>query len=55
MSVFPIVLFGLAGVLLGGAWSLKRQGAPITASALLGVLAVMAAAAGVLRLSLGGE
>jgi hypothetical protein len=55
MSIVPVVLFGLAGVLLGGAWSLKRQGAPTTASALLGVLAVLAAAAGVLRLSFGGD
>jgi hypothetical protein len=53
-KVLPIVLLGLAGVLVGGAWSLRRQGAPAGSVAVLGLLAVMAAGAGVLRLVFGG-
>ena len=49
-SVLPIALFALGGVLLGGAWSLRRQGAPMSTVIVLGVLAALAVAAGVLRL-----
>jgi hypothetical protein len=49
-SVLPIALFALGGVLLGGAVSLRRQGAPLAAVAVLGLLAVLAVVAGVLRL-----
>jgi hypothetical protein len=41
---------GLAGVLLGGAWSLHRQGAARANVALLGVLAAVALAGGILWL-----
>ena len=49
-NVLPIALFALGGVLAGGAYSLRRQGAPTGAVVVLAVLAVMAVAAGVLRL-----
>ena len=49
-SWFPIILFGLGGVLAGGAVSMRRQGAPTMAVVLLGLLALMAVAAGALRL-----
>jgi len=49
-SVLPIVLFGTAGILVGGAWSLHRQGAARSAVVLVAVLAAVAAAAGVLWL-----
>ena len=47
---FPIILFALGGVLVGGAVSMRKQGAPTMAVELLGLLAVMAVAAGALRL-----
>ena len=47
---FPIILFALGGVLVGGAVSMRKQGAPTMAVVLLGLLAVMAVAAGALRL-----
>ncbi|MEH1126070.1 hypothetical protein [Micromonospora sp. CPCC 206061] len=49
-SVLPVVLFALAGVLVGGAWSMHRQGAAKGAVGLVGVLAALAAAGGVLWL-----
>lgn len=49
-SILPIALMGLAGVLVGGAWSLHRQGAPRTNVILLGVLALAALAGGILWL-----
>jgi hypothetical protein len=52
-GVLPIALFALGGVLVGGAVSLRRQGAPGVAVALLGVMAVLAVAAGVLRVVYG--
>jgi len=54
-TLLPVALFALSGVLLGGAWSLRRQGASTGAVALLGVLAVLAAAAAALRLVYGGD
>lgn len=54
-NALPIALLGLAGVLVGGAWSLRRQGAPGASVVVLALLAVMAAAAGVLRLLYGGS
>jgi hypothetical protein len=54
-NVLPIALLGLAGVLVGGAWSLRRQGASVVSVVVLGLLAVMAAAAGLLRLYYGGS
>lgn len=53
-SLLPIVLFALAGVLVGGAWSMHRQGASRGGIALVGGLAVLAAAGGVLWLVPGG-
>jgi hypothetical protein len=44
------VLLGLAGLLLGGAISMYRQGAGKPMVILLSLLAAVAAAAGVLRL-----
>jgi membrane protein DedA with SNARE-associated domain len=49
-SVLPVALFGLAGVLVGGVWSLYRQGASRVAIAVVGLLALLAAVAGVLWL-----
>ncbi|MFI6757779.1 hypothetical protein BDK92_1438 [Micromonospora pisi] len=43
-------LFVLAGVLVGGAWSLHRQGATVGVVVFVGVLALMATAGGVLWL-----
>ncbi|MBF9133579.1 hypothetical protein I0C86_32275 [Plantactinospora sp. S1510] len=48
--VLPVVLFALGGVLIGGAWSLHRQGAPRGALWIVGALAVLATAGGVLWL-----
>jgi hypothetical protein len=45
-----IVLFVLAGFLLGGAWSMRRQGAGSSVVALLAVSGVLAGVAGLLRL-----
>ena len=49
-NVLPIALFALGGVLVGGAYSMRRQGASTAAVVLLTVLAVLAVVAGVLRL-----
>ncbi|WFE29372.1 hypothetical protein O7623_09340 [Solwaraspora sp. WMMD791] len=51
----PVALFALAGVLVGGAWSLHRQGAGRGTVALAAVLAVLAAAGGVFWLLPGGD
>ena len=47
-SVLPILLLGLAGLFVGGAISLYRQGAARTLVIVLGLLAAVAATAGVL-------
>ncbi|MEU4678104.1 hypothetical protein [Micromonospora sp. NPDC023737] len=49
-AVLPILMLVLAGVLVGGVWSLHRQGAPRSAVLLTAVLAVLATAGGVLWL-----
>ncbi|GIG90008.1 hypothetical protein [Plantactinospora endophytica] len=49
-AVLPVALFALGGVLIGGAWSLHRQGAPRRALVIVGVLAVLATAGGLLWL-----
>ncbi|GAB3142190.1 hypothetical protein GCM10027290_16110 [Micromonospora sonneratiae] len=49
-GALPILLLALAGVLVGGAWSMHRQGASVKAIVLVVLLAVLAAASGVLRL-----
>jgi hypothetical protein len=43
-----IVLLAIAGLLLGGAWSLQRQGKPKVAVGIVGALAVLALIAGLL-------
>lgn len=53
-SVLPVVLFALAGVLVGGAWSVHRQGASRGVVIGLAVLAVLAAGGGILWLLPGG-
>jgi hypothetical protein len=45
--VVPIVLLALAGLFVGGAISMHRQGASQVAVAVVGFLAVVAGAAGV--------
>lgn len=47
-TVLPILLLGLAGLLVGGAISLRRQGARWPAVVGLAVLAAVTALAGVL-------
>ncbi|SCG46685.1 hypothetical protein [Micromonospora coxensis] len=49
-SVLPTLLLILAGVLVGGTWSLHRQGAPRGAVVITGLLAVLATIGGVLWL-----
>ncbi|GIJ77750.1 hypothetical protein SAMN05443287_111154 [Micromonospora phaseoli] len=49
-GVLPTLLLILAGVLVGGALSLHRQGAPRGAVVVTGLLALLATAAGVLWL-----
>jgi hypothetical protein len=49
-AIWPIVMLGFAGVLLGGAYSLHRQGAGKVAVSILGGLAVLAGIGGVLWL-----
>ena len=49
-SVLPIVLFGLGGLLAGGAVSVRKQGAGPVPVVALGALAVLAVAGGVLWL-----
>jgi hypothetical protein len=49
-AVLPTLLLILAGVLVGGAWSLYRQGAPKGAVVLTALLAVLATVGGVLWL-----
>ncbi len=49
-TLLPILLLGLAGILVGGAVSMRRQGAGRGPVVVLGVLAVVAAVAGVLWL-----
>ena len=48
--VLPTLLLILAGVLVGGAWSLYRQGAPRGTVVITGLLAALATVAGVLWL-----
>jgi uncharacterized protein YhhL (DUF1145 family) len=52
-GVLTVVLFALGGVLIGGAWSMRQQGASKYAVMLFGVMAVMSVTAGALRLVYG--
>ena len=47
MSIVPVLLFGLSGLLLGGVISLSRQGATRFSIGLVGALALLSLAAGV--------
>lgn len=49
-ALAPILLLGVAGMLGGGAWSLRQQGASGVAIGVVGVLAVLAFVGGVLWL-----
>jgi membrane protein DedA with SNARE-associated domain len=49
-SVLPVALMALAGVLVGGAWSLHKQGAARGAVVMVAVLALVALAGGILWL-----
>jgi hypothetical protein len=49
-SAVPVALMALAGVLVGGAWSVHRQGAGRGPVVVLGALAAVSLAAGVLWL-----
>jgi hypothetical protein len=49
-SVVPVALMGLAGVLVGGAWSMHRQGAGRGPVVAFGALAAVSLAAGILWL-----
>ncbi|HEX5741278.1 MAG TPA: hypothetical protein VFY17_06955 [Pilimelia sp.] len=49
-GVLPVLLMVLAGLLFGGAWSLRRQAAPTLSVVLVAVLGVLAFAGGVLWL-----
>lgn len=53
-SVLPVVLFALAGILVGGAWSVHRQGGSRGMVVALGVLALLALGGGILWLLPGG-
>jgi hypothetical protein len=46
----PVLLLALGGVLVGGTWSMYRQGAPRVVVGVIGLLALLATAAGVLWL-----
>ncbi|HET8682257.1 MAG TPA: hypothetical protein VFB84_10965 [Micromonosporaceae bacterium] len=53
-TVLPVALCALAGVMIGGAWSLHRQGAARGSVLLVGLLGLLALAGGVLWLLPGG-
>ncbi|RKN55678.1 hypothetical protein D7193_13730 [Micromonospora costi] len=53
-AVLPVLLLVLAGVLVGGVWSLYRQGAPRGAVVTTALMAVLATVGGVLWLLPGG-
>jgi hypothetical protein len=46
-SVWPIVLFGLGGILAGGAVSVRKQGAGAVPVVALGALAALAVVGGI--------
>jgi hypothetical protein len=49
-SSLPILLFGLGGLLLGGVLSMRKQGVGVVPIALVGALAAVSVAGGVLWL-----
>lgn len=54
-AVLPIALCALAGVMIGGAWSLHRQGAARGTVLLVAALGLVALAGGILWLLPGGD
>jgi hypothetical protein len=46
-NVLPILMFALAGLLLGGAYSFGKQGAPRAVLVVMGALATLALLAGI--------
>jgi hypothetical protein len=46
-GLIPILLFALAGILLGGTWSLYKQGSHKAVVLVVGVMGLLAAAGGV--------
>jgi len=46
-GLIPILLFALAGILLGGTWSLYKQGSHKAVVVAVGVFGLLAAAGGV--------
>ncbi|MET8045078.1 hypothetical protein ABZU25_29965 [Micromonospora sp. NPDC005215] len=54
-AALPTLLLVLAGVLVGGTWSLYRQGAAKSAVVVTALLAVLATIGGVLWLLPGGD
>ena len=49
-SILPVALFALAGLLTGGAWSVRGQGGSKAGVVLMGALALLAAVGGALWL-----
>ena len=49
-DVLPVIFCGLAGLLIGGAYSLWRQGAPRNAWVVVSLLAILSLVVGVLYL-----
>jgi hypothetical protein len=49
-TVLPVALMALAGVLIGGAWSMYKQGAGRRVVGMLAALAAVALAGGILWL-----
>lgn len=49
-SILPVVLFGLGGILVGGAWSVRSQGGSKVAIVALLAFATLSVLAGVLWL-----
>jgi hypothetical protein len=49
-TIVPVVLFGLGGILLGGVLSMRKQGVGIVPLAVVGTLAAISVAGGVLWL-----
>jgi hypothetical protein len=52
-GLLTVVLFALGGVLIGGAWSMRQQGASKVAVLCFAVMALMSVTAGALRLVYG--
>jgi hypothetical protein len=49
-AVWPVILLGVAGLLLGGVLQMRKQGASLYAVGFVALLALVAAAGGVLWL-----